>query len=684
MAIAYDSAGAGSGTETNLASLDVVCPATITAGDILIAHVIYTGTTTGPSTPANWTALYGPANVGATTATARHWVFGKIAIGDEDGTTIGFGTAGGTEGRAGRIYRFTGRVSGTIAQCVPSASFSTTAHDTDPQGPAVTTTLAGALAVACMCQDDNNTEEAIVNMTGGTWGGHIEYSNATWGPQGIVLYLNTATPTANPGTITGGAMVAANDEAGTIGFEIRATSITPPTTVLDTPDNNATGVSITPDLLFTGTDDSSDEVEYEVQVDTAVGFNSGAGSLITNSTTRYEEAMYAGSMIKKGQSFTGIATNLTALKVNLKKVGSPTGTITAYLYNANAGPAYAPTGGALATSTNSIDVNTDLTTSYQQKTFNFNNYTLSAATVYVITFEFTSTSSDSSNYISSYYSGDSISGNRSTYVSSWGGNTSYDCECEIWTSSGSGPLLDILSSTEDPSHFAGTGSPSPFPSGNQITYSVQAAAGLLNNTAYYWRVRAIDPSGTNTWGAWSLGDASDGYNKFTTVAAGTLTTMAVTVGAFTLTGITTGFLRPVRNMIASLGQFTLTGVTVGLLRPIRNMVVSVGGFTLTGISVIFNKTLSIIASVGQFTLTGITVGLLRPVRNMVVTTGEFTLTGIAAILSYISIAGTNMQLNIADAWKNVSSAKLNISDSWKNVIKIQKNIGDVWKTIFEP
>lgn len=220
MAIAYKSSGAGNGTETTSAALELVCPASVDANDILIAHIIHTGTSTGPSTPSGWDLLYGPANVG-TTATARHWVFGKIAAGTEDGATINFGTDGGSNGRAGRIYSFSGYVSGAITDVVPSASFSTTPHATDPQGPSVTTTVAGALAVACMCQDDDNSEEAIVGMSGGTWGGHVEYSNATWGPQGIVLYLNVCTPTANPGTVSGGSIAAANDEAGTIGFEIR-------------------------------------------------------------------------------------------------------------------------------------------------------------------------------------------------------------------------------------------------------------------------------------------------------------------------------------------------------------------------------------------------------------------------------------------------------------------------------
>lgn len=41
----------------------------------------------------------------------------------------------------------------------------------------------------------------------------------------------------------------------------------------------------------------------------------------------------------------------------------------------------------------------------------------------------------------------------------------------------------------------------PFFSGEAINYTVQSA--LSNSTTYYWRVRGIDPSGSNTYGAWA-------------------------------------------------------------------------------------------------------------------------------------------------------------------------------------
>lgn len=47
-----------------------------------------------------------------------------------------------------------------------------------------------------------------------------------------------------------------------------------------------------------------------------------------------------------------------------------------------------------------------------------------------------------------------------------------------------------------------------------------------------------------------------------------------------------------------------------------------------------------------------------------------------------SVGGTNLQLNIGDAWKTVDGMQINIGDVWKTVAGVQINIGDVWNTVF--
>lgn len=217
MAIALKSQGAGVSTETSGAALSPLCPATVDAGDILIAHVFWEGTTTAPSTPGGWTLLGSSPYVIETTV-ARHWVFGRIADGTEDSGAVAFGSPAVTTQRAARIYSFSGRVSGAIDALV--GGFSHQSHATDPQMPTVTTPAAGALAVALVAQNDNNAFASPTGESGGDWVEAVAEYTAALTP-GLSLGLETCTPTANPGTVSGGSMATTNDPCGVIGFYIR-------------------------------------------------------------------------------------------------------------------------------------------------------------------------------------------------------------------------------------------------------------------------------------------------------------------------------------------------------------------------------------------------------------------------------------------------------------------------------
>jgi hypothetical protein len=216
MAIGYKSAGAGVSTETSGAALSPQCPATVDAGDVLIAHVFWEGTTTAPSTPDGWEPLHGPEVIQSTIA--RHWIFGRIADGTEDGAAVAFGAPAVTTQRAARIYSFSGRVSGTILELC--TGFAHLSHATDPQMPTVTTTKVGALAVAFMAQNDNNTSGNATGESGGDWTEAVAEYVAALTP-GCQLQLQTCIPTANPGTVSGGSVATTNDPCGVIGFQIK-------------------------------------------------------------------------------------------------------------------------------------------------------------------------------------------------------------------------------------------------------------------------------------------------------------------------------------------------------------------------------------------------------------------------------------------------------------------------------
>ncbi len=73
------------------------------------------------------------------------------------------------------------------------------------------------------------------------------------------------------------------------------------------------------------------------------------------------------------------------------------------------------------------------------------------------------------------------------------------------------PLINAVSGTD--AGFSGSPDNSdPFTSAQAVTYTVQSA--LSVGTTYYWRVRAIDPSGSNAYGAWAT------TRSFTTGAGG--------------------------------------------------------------------------------------------------------------------------------------------------------------------
>jgi len=215
VATAYLSQGTAVATETSGGNCNPTCPATVTAGDVLLGFVYFEGTATAPTTPSGWTLLDGPRVVESTIG--RMWVYGKIADGTEDGTAISFGTQAVTTMRGARIHSYSGRVSGNIDELVVGFAF--LSHATDPQMPSVTTTIANSLAVAHVIQNDNNALAAATGESGGDWVESVAEAVFALTP-GMVLQAQHATM-ASIGTISGGAVAATNDPSGVIAFEVR-------------------------------------------------------------------------------------------------------------------------------------------------------------------------------------------------------------------------------------------------------------------------------------------------------------------------------------------------------------------------------------------------------------------------------------------------------------------------------
>lgn len=327
-------------------------------------------------------------------------------------------------------------------------------------------------------------------------------------------------------------------------FEMTGTYNSPPTVALNSPADAATDQSVTPTLNFTGTDADSNSIEYHVQIDTVNTFNSDPSSFATVQTSAVTNIGGATSgyitlsptiannlvvvHVKVSQD-TRTVTSVTDDKGNTYVVLDPVdsgttnrlyqaygvqvvGGVTTITVNFNLSATAALgadeySGGAL-TNIDIFDVSStgigSSGTSMSVGSFNPS----SSGELIVVTGSLgaATTWTAGTNYTNYFRSGESVT-TQSEYRLS--GDTSETAPWELGASSlwaeratafipGGGPLLARFSITD-----AGFTAGHPFTSGVAKDFTVQSGNTLNANTTYYWRVRAIDPTGSNKYGAWS-------------------------------------------------------------------------------------------------------------------------------------------------------------------------------------
>ncbi len=190
---------------------------------------------------------------------------------------------------------------------------------------------------------------------------------------------------------------------------------------------------------------------------------------------------------------------------------------------------------------------------------------------------------------------------------------------DTFDSQSGSPILDKLSASD--AGFANTITPAdtdPFNSGERVSFTVQSGDALTAGS-YYWRVRAKDPSGSNTWGAWSdarIFEVEDsGYDPLT-----------ANYGTFTLTGQSTT-LKTARTLTAAQGSYTLTGQSATLTKAVSyTLTAAQGTFTLTGQAAGLAATRTLALAQGTFTLTGQDTAL-KTSRTLSLAHGSFAITG---------------------------------------------------------
>lgn len=362
------------------------------------------------------------------------------------------------------------------------------------------------------------------------------------------------------GTATRTCTGTTNGEDGAMSWLIFADN-TAPTTALNTPADAATGVSVTPTLNFTGTDADSDTVEYQAQV--------GLSSFVDVSCAN----LTSGNDVDGGSSATTASITLTSNKLSLisitsrhgtadpnhptvtgwtevsslaydtsagasqKRVtvlrrlasGDSTGTLTidfagqgqtdiAWVVDEFTGMDTGGTNGANAivqTATNIETSGTATTLTATLSSFSaVNNATYGAIAIGNKTLTvtpgsgFTKISDGEAGLNGVHMTGEFRNDNDTTvdFVTSVAGELGV---IAIEIKSATPSLINALSASD-----AGFTAGHPFASGVAKDFTVQAGDTLSNSTVYYWRVRAIDPGGSNSYGAYAT------TRSFTTTSGG--------------------------------------------------------------------------------------------------------------------------------------------------------------------
>src|SRR5665647_830943 len=273
----------------------------------------------------------------------------------------------------------------------------------------------------------------------------------------------------------------------------------PPTVALNTPADAATITDTTPTLAFTGTDANAEDIEYNVQISTSNTFGFSA----LNQTSRdwydisvdssnqnvyaatysgdiYMQTAGAGDFIALGQTsrnWYGISVASSNQNVYATDAGGD-------IYKQTAGSGNFTALGQATLEWGGVSVDSSSHDVYAFEVDTGGIYVRTAGTGDFVVFldadvlGTQGVSIDSSNHV--------------VYVCTYLGDIYKQPLLSKFSTDDSG-FVDITDGAD--TH--------PFASGDQIGYTVQAADVLATGTTYYWRAAAIDPSGSNTYGAWS-------------------------------------------------------------------------------------------------------------------------------------------------------------------------------------
>lgn len=536
---------AGVAASGNIATYSSVDIGTADASRIVVVLV---GTELSASTPSACTIDYGSGDTAMTAGTGGNQGISYsqlyyLAVPTGTTATIKVtysATNPGTTANHIAVYKVTGAKVSTTG-----GDNSTDMDSTDPLTTgSITIASGGAFLAIASCGADTQTK---------TWANATEDLDDDVGTFRFCTAYRTTALTTTAVTCTG----TGNGEDGGLSYII-FTENTAPTVSLSSPTDAGTITDTTPDLVFTGTDADSNDVRYQVHVDTDNTFPQTSGNCLdfdgTDDYARRANAStannnFTAAMWVKIDAYGGGTTvffnnGVTDARGYTLRITSAGVLEADYSFVAGLSSGYTLSTGTWyhvvlrrALGISQIFVNSTVQggqfTSTPNAAGSGDYITLGASTTSTpTTSSFCNCKLDDVRLYERALSNDEIdtlyaNGNvySSTDISTtslkahWkldetSGTNVDDATATAWdlTTSGSPTWTTGIvptASSVDVDKLSGTdagfsGSPDnsdPFTSAQAVTYTVQSA--LSNVTTYYWRVRGKDPNNSNTWGAWS-------------------------------------------------------------------------------------------------------------------------------------------------------------------------------------
>jgi len=395
--------------------------------------------------------------------------------------------------------------------------------NSDPTTVTVTTVI-GALVIGGYASQDNNVAA----------GDNLSVLD-DWDQGGNVA--GTGYLIADGTSETVGWNRSATGQSTTFGFAVavyyEADAGDPPTVAQDTADETVFNDE-TPTLAFTGTDPDGDDVRYNIQISDSSDFTSGvalqdkletASGVVMHPNPDASATAWNGNIQiddRPGQSFTANGGLIDSVEVffgaheSTPAATSGSAYCRIYTHDGTFGTSSEPLNAALPADTPTpgwLAISDALpfapgVSGKDWRTLDFsgaNRVRLTAGEKYVLVIDWVPTDRTFENSIAidadALTSGSAHNGNLyndGAQPANNGAQPQYDLKFRVYEE---GLLLDKVSGTD--SGFSGSPDNSdPFASGQQVSFTVQAGD-ALDDGLYFWRVRGIDPSGSNTYGSWS-------------------------------------------------------------------------------------------------------------------------------------------------------------------------------------